>query len=218
MPRRRACASSSAARSASHLRSRVRADTRARPLRTSVALTSSPVSQEHIEQSAAIGVASRAVTLESHPAVQHARLERFTRFDGERRWTFEGSADFRGIDAEQPNAPDTCRVQRVAVEHSGDDCHDAAVVCGCEQRQREHERHEVHTSCGAERGRGSALVATQCFEVAFAAGGLDIAVSATPESVGRCYFFIRGGPARGKHCAITRGIHVAVSCSGGRDD
>jgi len=64
-----------------------------------------------------IAVAGPTFVLEAHPALRDESREPLLRLDGKRRRRLQSAADFRRVDAEQPNAADASGVDRVAVDN-----------------------------------------------------------------------------------------------------
>lgn len=73
---------------------------------------------------------SQAITFETHPAVQHERLQPLTRFDCKRRRSLEAAAHLRRIDAEQTHATDARDPDCIAVEYVGYERDQIAVTPG----------------------------------------------------------------------------------------
>ncbi len=116
MPRRNAWASASARCSSGSRASGTRADTRARPSRTSAALTNDPVFGEHVGEVTTVDVERRAFLFQAHPPMQHQLREPVASFASERRGGVVTAANLRRVDAQQPHTADRGDVDGVAVD------------------------------------------------------------------------------------------------------
>ena len=116
IPRRNACASASARSSSSQSRQRPRALTRARPSRTSTALTKRPSSRTTYARwpprTPRVGPSgSRRTQRRSTSAASRSRASRANGAAVSKPW------ELRRVDAEQPHASDRRDLDRVAVDH-----------------------------------------------------------------------------------------------------
>ena len=105
--------------------------------------------EEHVEETPAVGVMQLAIAAQAHPAMQDERLESLTRLDGKRRGLLERAAEFRRIDAEQPDAPDTGRVDGVTVDDASNEGNEVTITR--RRGPQEHDDEMSHTVASAMR-------------------------------------------------------------------
>jgi hypothetical protein len=66
---------------------------------------------------ASVRVGAVAVGFETHPPAEHQFGQLVARRSGERRRGIEPAPDLRGVDAQEPHAPDRGDIDRVAVDN-----------------------------------------------------------------------------------------------------